>query len=270
MKNIKIVLLFNLYTCVWGFSQSSLELSISFNNSMNIRSNIAGSSVQFDDYSQISSYNLKAKLNNAMFFSLSNTIGKSNWNYFGGFEKRWLGYFTTIYSQTSSFEDIAVFEELVIKNQMNNFTFGGGRRFFFFKKKLILNLQAGLVYRNYRDVLVETRRNVNSFYEIENGDVSYEILMDYNKYNSKLKPFISLSVGWQLLEKIRVDLNFVKSDYFAMIYELTKSNYKVTEIETPEGIQRIVSGSGSRKNFEVRSRFESFGIGVTYSIDKSK
>lgn len=273
MNSVVISILLSFAPFSWGIAQSNLEFSVTYTNSIFIRSKITGSSLNYDDFSQNSSYNLRAKSNNAMIFSLSNTIGKSNWIYFGGFEKRWLSYNTTIYSSTSSSAHPVPPEELVIKNQMNNFTFGMGRKFFFLKKKLVLNIQTGFVYRNYRDLVVETRKSPNSFYEIQTGDVSYNILLDHNingKNNAVLKPLVSLSFGWQLLNNLRVDINLMKTDYFAFMYELSKKDYTAEEVETPTGVIKVVSYGGGKRNYLVKSRFESLGIGITYSIGKEK
>lgn len=264
----KIIASFILLVCLQAniYSQSNLEFAVSANHSMFMRNEFAGTSSEYEDYSQDWSVNLRAVSNNSALFTLSNTIGKTNWIYSVGFEKRWLKYNSTIYHIANSSGSVQAPDELVIKNQMNNLLIGFGRKFYFFNKKLVFNMNIGTMLRHYKDLEVVTRKNENFIVsDIQKGDVAYEIVMEYKNYDYKWKPFINLSIGYQLTEQLNINLSLMKTEYFDVFYKQTKSSYFDNEVK-PNGFVVPSNITYLKNDFKQRSNFFSLGLGVTYSL----
>lgn len=263
MKNISIVLLFSFLNCAWVYSQSNLEFTLSANHSIFMSNKFAGTSSGYEDFPQDWSVNLRAVSNNSALFTLSNTIGKTNWIYSVGFEKRRLKYNSTIYHIANSSGSVQAPDELVINNQMNNLLIGFGRKFYFFNKKLVFNMNIGTMLRHYKDLEVRTIKNENFIVSnIQKGDVAYEIIMEYKNYDYKWKPFINLSIGYQLTEKMIINLSLMKTEYFDVFYKQRKSSYFDNEVK-PSGYVVPSYINYLKNDFKQRSNFFSLGLGVT-------
>jgi hypothetical protein len=264
MNRLIVTILFN---CVFLNSHSQTKGEFSATNLFGIiRTNeLAGTSLEYEDYSDYSGVNLKCIKANGFLIDYQHSIAKTNWFANFGFENRWLKYQTTLYSNNYKPDDLHHSKELVnLKTQFIRFTVQLGKRVVIIPEKLIWDNGLGLNYSYYKNeqLIKKYSKDLSSMNE---GEIDYNIVLDFKNYNQKinfslnsiLKYYPSRNVGISLFSNLTNPI--VIGDYRFGV--LTKG---VTYVEN--GTVFSTSWKINTTVGRVITKYFTLGLGVTYRI----
>ena len=248
-------------------AQLKSELSFSAVKGVLMQNNLYFTSNNYDAYGPYSGVNLKCNSSAGIQVNFQDFIAKSKWYYLAAYDRKWLDYSTTLYSD--NYDPNTVFNQVKsfqYQNQIEAFSLDFGRRLNLINKKLSCDVNVGLTYRTFDDDQIGTT-NPQSIFDtvISIGDFLYNVKLDYSKM-SKMTLNAQTTFKYHMNEQLA--FNFLVSfiGRISGVYDLDITTREEDEVLPPDLILQHYTSDPYILLGSVVTNYLNLGVGVTYKF----
>lgn len=253
-------------------AQLKSELSFSAVKGVLMQNNLYFTSNNYDAYGPYSGVNLKCNSSAGIQVNFQDFIAKSKWYYLAAYDRKWLDYSTTLYSEyydpNTAFNHV---KELQFYNQIESFSLDFGRRFQLINEKLSCDVNVGLTYRTFDDNLIGTidsesfGDNVVSENPIAVGDFLYDVRLDYSKM-SKMTLNAQSTIKYHLNNRLAFNLLLSFAGRISGEYDMQVTTRVEDEEISPGVILQLFTIQPGFTLGSVVTNYLNLGVGVTYKF----
>lgn len=253
-------------------AQLKSELSFSATKGVFMQNNLYFTSNNYDAYSPTSGVNLKCNSSAGIQINFQDFVGKSKWFYIVAYDRKWLDYSTTLYSEyydpNTEFNHI---KELEFKNQTEAFSLDFGRRFQLLNEKLSCDVNVGVGYRTFDDNIIGTF-DAQSFgdmlasgSEISVGDFLYDVKLDYTKM-SKMTLNAQSTIKYHLNNQLAFNFLMSFTGRMSGVYDMEVTT-RVEDQEISPGVMlQLYTIQPGFTLGSVVTNYLNLGLGLTYKF----
>jgi hypothetical protein len=248
-------------------AQLKSELSFSAVKGVLMQNNLYFTSNNYDAYGPYSGVNLKCNSSAGIQVNFQDFIAKSKWYYLAAYDRKWLDYSTTLYSDNydpnTLFNQVKSFQ---YQNQIESFSLDFGRRFQLINDKLSCDVNVGLTYRTFDDDQIGTTDPQSFFDTIPAvGDFLYDVKLDYSKM-SKMTLNAQSTIKYHLNEQLAFNFLVSFSGRISGVYDMEVTT-RIEDEEVSPGVVFVTFESDPYLWLgNVVTNYLNLGVGVTYKF----